>query len=232
MPLPGTSRNFPLIPQIPADPPANRVGERHLTPEEFRDFWKWLDARRQASVTAPALQMIMATGQRVTEILCVSIQMYDGNEKIIDWSKTKNGMPHAIPLPSQAVTVLERMVPSRAGLFFPSRVNRESPPTMNAVEKMVESYIEYSGVPDFCPRDLRRTWKTLAGAAGLSKDIRDRIQNHALKDISSRHYDRYEYLAEKRAAKAQWSTYLNKLLAGGVVVSFSPLAADGGRIAQ
>jgi hypothetical protein len=30
-------------------------------------------------------------------------------------------------------------------------------------------------------RDLRRTWKTLAGKAGVPKEIRDRIQNHALK---------------------------------------------------
>jgi hypothetical protein len=103
---------------------------------------------------------------------------------------------------------------------------------MNAVEKTVEAYIEYSGVPHFCPRDLRRTWKTLAGAAGLSKEIRDRIQNHSLKDISSRHYDRYEYMAEKRAAMAQWSTYLDKLLADGVVVPFPPIAAEGGCMSQ
>ena len=39
-------------------------------------------------------------------------------------------------------------------------------------------------------RDLRRTWKTLAGKAGVSKEIRDRIQNHALHDASSKSYDR------------------------------------------
>jgi hypothetical protein len=31
---------------------------------------------------------------------------------------------------------------------------------------------------------LRRTWKTLAGKAGVPKEIRDRIQNHALQDVS------------------------------------------------
>ena len=36
--------------------------------------------------------------------------------------------------------------------------------------------------PDFTPftaRDLRRTWKTLAGDAGIPKEMRDRLQNHA-----------------------------------------------------
>lgn len=29
------------------------------------------------------------------------------------------------------------------------------------------------------------------------KEIRDRIQNHCKKDISSKHYDRYDYFEEK-----------------------------------
>ncbi|STI85422.1 integrase [Escherichia coli] len=52
--------------------------------------------------------------------------------------------------------------------------------------------------------DLRRTCKTLMGEAGISKEIRDRIQNHALNDVSSKHYDRYDYLPEKRRALEIW----------------------------
>ena len=48
-------------------------------------------------------------------------------------------------------------------------------------------------------RDLRRTWKTLAGKAGVSKEIRDRLQNHTLQDVSSKSYDRWNYMPEKRA---------------------------------
>jgi hypothetical protein len=44
---------------------------------------------------------------------------------------------------------------------------------------------------------LRRTWKTLAGNAGISKEMRDRLQNHSKGDVSSRHYDRYDYLVER-----------------------------------
>jgi integrase len=69
-------------------------------------------------------------------------------------------------------------------------------------------------IAPFTPRDLRRTWKTLAGAAGLSKEIRDRMQNHARSDVSSRHYDRYSYLAEKRAAMKTWEAYLDRILSG------------------
>jgi len=40
--------------------------------------------------------------------------------------------------------------------------------------------------------------KTIMGRLGVSKEIRDRLQNHALSDVSSRHYDRYDYLVEKK----------------------------------
>jgi hypothetical protein len=45
---------------------------------------------------------------------------------------------------------------------------------------------------------LRRTAKTIMGRLGVSKEIRDRLQNHAATDVSSKHYDRYDYLAEKK----------------------------------
>jgi hypothetical protein len=67
-------------------------------------------------------------------------------------------------------------------------------------------------IPFVTNRDLRRTWKTLAGKAGLPKEIRDRIQNHALQDVSSKSYDRWTYLPEKRAGMMQWNTFVTSLL--------------------
>src|SRR3546814_11507025 len=60
-------------------------------------------------------------------------------------------------------------------------------------------------IPYATNRDLRRTFKTLAGKAGVSKEIRDRLQNHALQDVSSKNYDRWNYMPEKRAGMAKRS---------------------------
>ncbi len=49
------------------------------------------------------------------------------------------------------------------------------------------------------------------GEAGISKEIRDRIQNHALNDVSSKHYDRYDYVTEKRKALEVWETGLTTI---------------------
>ena len=64
------------------------------------------------------------------------------------------------------------------------------------------------GVGRFTPYDLRRTFKTRTGEMGIDKTIRDRIQGHAMSDVSSKHYDRWDYLPEKRAALAQWDQRL------------------------
>ncbi|MBD2786357.1 integrase [Xenorhabdus sp. DI] len=41
------------------------------------------------------------------------------------------------------------------------------------------------------------------------KEMRDRVQNQKRPGVSSKHYDRYDYLKEKREIIEQWE---NKLL--------------------
>ena len=68
-------------------------------------------------------------------------------------------------------------------------------------------------IPVVTNRDLRRTWKTLAGKAGVPKEIRDRLQNHTLQDVSSKHYDRWQYMPEKREGMKKWNAFVTALLA-------------------
>ena len=49
------------------------------------------------------------------------------------------------------------------------------------------------------------------GVAGISKETRDRIQGHAFNDVSSKHYDRYDYFKEKREGLRVWATRLMKV---------------------
>jgi hypothetical protein len=37
-----------------------------------------------------------------------------------------------------------------------------------------------------------------------------------MSDVSTRHYDRFDYLAERRAAVAKWADYLDQVLAGKI----------------
>ena len=60
--------------------------------------------------------------------------------------------------------------------------------------------------------DVRRTAKTVLGQQGVAKDWRDRLHGHAMTDVSSKHYDRHDYLDEKRQAMAAWDRWLSSTL--------------------
>jgi integrase len=84
----------------------------------------------------------------------------------------------------------------------------------DSISKALNRFCQQTGMEPFQPRDLRTTFKTLTGGIGISKELRDRIQNHAFSDVSSKHYDRYEYLAEKRAGLEKWGRYLEQIIGG------------------
>jgi integrase len=89
--------------------------------------------------------------------------------------------------------------------LFPGRFNEDKPINKTSLAHAVR---RITVVQEFTPRDLRRTVKTRMGEIGIEKSIRDRIQNHALTDVSPKHYDRYDYLPEKRAAILKWENHL------------------------
>lgn len=53
-----------------------------------------------------AVRILMLTGQRVEEIARLHFDQWDAKERITDWSTTKNGKPHAIPVPEIAAELV------------------------------------------------------------------------------------------------------------------------------
>jgi integrase len=203
---------------IPADKDAFRARDRFLSPAELRTFWLWLESYSELSRLASALRLMLATGQRAEEILRITTSVYERPKSLLYWEKTKNGLAHSIPLPAQAVAILDELHPNVYGIYFANQLDAKQACYYGGLRYVIHRFREaHPEVPPFVPKDARRTWKTLAGDAGLSKEIRDRLQNHSKKsDISSRHYDRYDYLAERRAAMAKWAAYLELVIAGDI----------------
>ena len=201
---------------IPTDPAAFKPGTRFLSEEEFRTFWHWLTKKGRSCRYrfAPALQLMMATGQRAGEILRVHQDMLDLDRKSILWPTTKNGRSHLLPLPTAIWEIVTAQKPNEAGWLFPKVQITDECAGTDVTEWIIGTYITETGAKDFSARDLRRTWKTLAGQAGLSKEIRDRLQNHAISDVSARHYDHYDYSREKREAMEHWCSHLATMLTG------------------
>ena len=181
---------------IPQDTAACKPGTRWLRPPEFVLLLRWALGGRPGSARLAAAVLLL-TGQRIVEITRITRERWDG--EVIHWPNTKTGVPHTIPVCTLAAGAMSRC---KGPVLFP--IDADS----------VLCAIKRSGlVPDITARDIRRTWKTLAASAGLTKVERDMLQNHGDQgDVAERHYNRYDQLPEKLAAVAKWERWLHQQL--------------------
>jgi integrase len=182
------------IAAIPVADGVSNPRNRFLAPAEVRTLWLWLEGYDVDSGLAAALRLMLATGQRSEEILRITAATYEPSRALLYWERSKNGLPHSIPLPYQAAKIIDGLHANAHGLFFPCSADPARPAPADRLRSVKRFREAQPEIPKFVPRDCRRSFKTLAGDAGVSKELRDRLQNHAKKsDVSTRHYDRYDY---------------------------------------
>jgi integrase len=225
-----------------------RVGDRVLTDPEIRLFWRKVVQEPISPVTGEALRLQLLIGARPGEIPGIrrsEIEHLDQSGKAV-WTvpgeRTKNKLPHMVPLESAALEIINTRIARiedarhQAGAarkndfpIFPARNKPDKSMTAHALaramsrlaEKLTGSWI---GVKSWkasrpTPHDLRRTFRTRLPQIGVPADIRDRLMNHIPTDVGSKHYDRYQYLDEKRAALLSWQTTLATILDGDRVAA-------------
>ena len=189
-----------------------RALKRFLNPEELRIVWDSCEEYMNP-VYASLLKIMICTGYHPAELMRLTIQDIQAEDKAIYMTKTKSGMPNLIPLNRFAWSEIQCLIANTdsSGLLFPSRVSNPKGDIYSRVSVLsnqVANMRPHLPIEAFTPRDIRRTVKTLMGKAGITKEMRDRIQNHAVSDVSGKHYDQYEYMPEKRAAMKTWERWL------------------------
>jgi len=204
---------------VPKQSDFERVGEHVIPEEQIKIIWE--EISNISKLAAWSIKLSLATGQRTGEILRLKWFDIDVKEKliVIPASVSKNKREHVVPLNTLAMESIKE-IKKETGDFeylFPAShkgTYRENKSIyVTTISKVIREYCEdHKEVEKFIARDIRRTVKTLMGKAGIDKAIRDRIQNHALLDVSSKHYDRYDYLPEKRQALKVWNDYLDLVI--------------------
>jgi len=191
------------------------IGERSLSKDEVKIFWRSLEASGMSILRINALKLILLSGSRVKEMAGLRWNEIDSTDKIISLpaKRTKNKLPHIIPINKIMLDIIESTPKLNDTYLFPA--NNDEPMKVDGFSQAIARLVKKIQITPFTPRDLRRTFKTLTGAAGISKEIRDRLQNHALDDVSSKHYDKYNYLKEKREAMDKWNEYFMSILNNG-----------------
>lgn len=192
-------------------------GERNLSADELVAFWRALDGDvGMLDDMKTALRLLIVTGQRVETVLLAPFAEFDLERAIWDVppGRMKKKRAHVVPLHPLAIEIVaEQRRRHRGEWLFPSP-DGSGPMNPNSVSRAVARFCGRRPFEKFVPRDLRRTWKSRAGEIGIGKADRDRLQAHATgADVSSKHYDRYDYLAEKQAAMQRWGDWLAALVA-------------------
>lgn len=195
---------------VPRDQAANRTLDRNLSAEEMKHVWD--NAPEQSG---DVMRLVMCTGQRVIEVMRIAGADVDLKARL--WTmparKTKGRKhTHMVPLTTQAVDILTTLIDLYGdGYLFPARAGAKG--DIIGIPSVSRGASRMAGIKPFTPRDLRRTWKSRAGDAGIDRFTRDLIQQHAQTDTGSKHYDRFDYLPQMREAMNKWEIWLRNAIA-------------------
>ncbi len=162
-----------------------------------------------------AVRFIRLAGQRVENIATLHVDQWKVAEWIIDWSTTKSMRAHAILLPSLAARFLEQIKPNQHGWFFPSA---EVPSRSISHNMRYCLHLTPARARRHPARHQPRPAPHLEDArrqAGLTNEIRDRIQNRTLQDVSSKSYGRWTDLPEKREGMDRRDRFIRGMLTEG-----------------
>ena len=193
----------------------NRVRNRALSEAELRIFWRYL--QQQPGLMSDIIQVsLLLGGQRLAQLLRAKVTDYqDGVLTLLD-TKGRRTQPriHALPVSPQAAGILDRRVSEAQALgsewLFTS--TGRVPVVENSLNHFVRDWVRsQTTIPRFSVGDLRRTCETLLARQGVNTDLRAQIQSHGLGGVQNRHYNRHDYMTEKRAALTAWSAWLASL---------------------
>jgi integrase len=187
--------------------------ERVLSDEEAGVIWR---AAGEALLPYGAIvRLLMLTGQRREEV--AGMTWAELSEDLATWTipatRTKNGIPHLVPLSRPARDLLHALrsdgpgdVRARLALVFPGE--RGTP--FSGWSKAKSALDTASGVSAWWLHDLRRTLATGLQRLGVRLEVTEAVLNHL---SGSRAgvvgiYQRHDWAEEKRAALDAWSAHL------------------------
>lgn len=187
----------------------NNPRDRVLSLAELRAYWQRIAVMDGAE--GALLRFHLLTGcQRVAQLGRLTTVEHDVDTqtiRIMDLKgRRKKPRVHLVPLLPPAVEAIGIMRGEKHGPLLFTVTHGIEPAhhgtlsdAMGGVIAAMAAAGELEG-GRFTPGDLRRTVETRLAAIGQSDEARGQLQSHGLGGVQNRHYNRYRYEAEKRAA--------------------------------
>jgi integrase len=187
------------VAETAADETANKPAKRPLTAQEMRTYWEAI--RDLSGFKGAVLRLHVLTGaQRIEQLARLRTADIGADAITIFDGKGRPGRPpraHALPLTNAAALALKECEAS--GKFALSTDKGE---THIAGTTLSGWAVEAAAgkIEAFQAKRLRSGVETLLASAGISREVRGRLQSHGIAGVQARHYDGHDYMAEKRQA--------------------------------
>ena len=199
----------------------NRARTRNLNTDELRHFLLRLDTV-PPGVKKDALTLgLLLGGQRPIQLLRTRPEDCDLAASTITLYDFKGSRQepraHLLPLTRKAAAIVKRALEMHEDCptIFSSDGKRglRSETVSRIVTDISAAMVKAKEARQgFELRDIRRTCETMLASLKVSKDVRAQLQSHGLSGVQQRHYDKYEYMLEKRAALEKWSRHLERVI--------------------
>lgn len=206
-----TSNPIQLLPRIAEFETAR---DRVLEDDELRHLWTTI-AKRDDALGATIRCIVLLGGQRFRQVLRVKFSDYDrqqGTLRLIDpKGKRHKAVPHVLPVSLQVAAELDALVLVNAAGYVFSTTGGEKPIHHTTISAEISAIAKLGSAAScaYKPGDIRRTVETRLQALGVSRDVRAQLLSHGrTSGVQARHYERYDFLPEKRAALRLWEEHL------------------------
>lgn len=181
------------------DESQNRPDKRPMSADELRTYWHII--KLLPGFKGALLRLHLLTGgQRIEQLVNLQTANIAEDSILLHDGKGRPGRPprpHTVPLTKDGKRALKECSP--AGAFA---LSTDGGTTHVAATTLSDWAAELAAdaIDDFQAKRIRSGVETLLASAGISQDIRGRLQSHGIAGVQARHYDGHDYLPEKRKA--------------------------------
>ena len=176
---------------------------RRLHREEVPVFYEALDKATMAEGTKLGLRLLLLTGIRSGELQAAEWKhvKFDKATLYIPAGNTKTNKAITVPLPPQAITLLERlrMLNGSSGMVLGGIAKDTLTQALTRLQpKTGPKKLDLEG-GKLNVHDLRRSFSTFTAELGVEPHVVEKMLNHSLQGVAAV-YNKAELLAERKAA--------------------------------
>lgn len=189
------------------------------SPAELAELLRYLDQLPERNA-AIAKALIYFGGQRLSQFCAVPWErVTDETISLFDTKGRKaQAWEHLLPITDRIREIMQPLFDERIGPgpFALSPGKLVHPDTISELFMQAgrELFKDGKASAAFTWKNVRVAAETLMAAQGIGKEIRAWLLSHGRSGVQEKHYDRYSYLPEKKAALEQWGRYLDRLKSG------------------